>query len=77
MNAEEVLLYVSITTMIIGCYGLTIRYLFKCKITSVDCCGLSVNRNIQVEEHLEERQPRIESGDPTLSNIFSGNPNNA
>ena len=71
MELQEVMLYVSITGLIVGCYIASIKQLYKCKFTSLSCCGIQVTRNVDIEMQIEEGQLRRESSaTPVLTNIF-------
>ena len=54
--------FITISTLLFGCIGLSIKYLLKSKCDNVNLCyGLiKVHRNVKVEEELEMK--KIELG---------------
>ena len=50
--------FITISTLLFGCIGLSIKYLLKSKCDNVNLCfGLiKVHRNVKVEEELEMRK---------------------
>ena len=74
MDITDALLYSSITGMVIACYIASIKYLYKCKFSNMTCCGISIQRNVQVEQDIEEGTlRRTSSGIPVMSQIFPTN----
>ena len=50
--------FITISTLLFGCIGLSIKYLLKSKCDNVNLCfGLiKVHRNVKVEEELEMKK---------------------
>jgi hypothetical protein len=46
--------FVTIGGMVFGFLGLSVRYCFRSKCTSVKCCGIEVIRDAITEEKMDE-----------------------
>jgi hypothetical protein len=58
INTYDAVFFVTISTLLFGCFGLSIKYLLKSKCDNVNLCyGLiKVHRNVKVEEELEMKK---------------------
>ena len=57
--------WITLTGLIIGFLGLTIRACLKSKCDEVACCGCRIHRAVEVEERLEEGGHPTNLGDST------------
>ena len=72
MDVYEALLYSSVVGMLVGCYVASMKYLYKCKFTTVKCCGIEITRDVDIERNIEQELRRTSSGTPILTQLFSG-----
>ena len=58
INTYDGVFFITISTLLFGCIGLSIKYLLKSKCDNVNLCyGLiKVHRNVKVEEELEMKK---------------------
>lgn len=61
-NVYDGVFFISITTIVIGFLGLTVRFCLKSKCGSINCCYgcLMVNRNVELE--VQQELAQIENG---------------
>ena len=57
INTFDAVFFITISTLLFGCIGLTIRYCLKSRCDTINLCyGLiSVHRDVKSEEELEMR----------------------
>jgi hypothetical protein len=48
--------WITLTGLVIGFFGLTIRFCLKSKCDNVECCCFKIHRAVETEERIEERQ---------------------
>lgn len=67
MNAE--IFWLSFVSMTFAFAGLCVRYCYKLRCSSVDCCGIHIQRDIVMEdlEALNRYRRRIENNDDTTT----------
>ena len=62
INTYDAVFFVTVSTLLFGCFGLSIKYLLKWKCNNVIlCCGLiKVHRNVELE--VQEEMKAMELG---------------
>ena len=62
INTYDAVFFLTISTLLFGCFGLSMKYLLKSKCDNVHlCCGLiKVHRNVELET--EEQMKAMELG---------------
>lgn len=67
INAE--IFWLSFVSMTFAFAGLCVRYCYKLRCSSVDCCGIHIQRDIVMEdvEALNRYRRRIENNDDTTT----------
>ena len=57
INTFDGVFFITISTLLFGCFGLSIRYCLKSRCDTINLCyGLiSVHRDVKIEEELEMR----------------------
>jgi hypothetical protein len=48
--------WITLTGLVIGFMGLTIKFCLKSKCDNVECCCFKIHRAVEMEERIEERQ---------------------
>ena len=72
MEGNDVMLYIGISTLLVGCFISSIKMLYKCKFTNISCCGIQIQRDVAIERDIEEGTRRTSSGTPVMTSLFSG-----
>lgn len=69
MDINTEIFWLSFTSMSFAFAGLCVRYCYKLRCSSVDCCGVHVQRDILMEdiEALNRYRRRIENNDETTT----------
>jgi hypothetical protein len=57
INTYDAVFFITISTLLFGCFGLIIKYCLKSRCDTINLCyGLiSVHRDVKIEEELEMR----------------------
>lgn len=45
--------FLTLAGLIFGFFGLSIRFCYRSKCSSIDCCGLKIVRDVNVEEDID------------------------
>ena len=72
MDGNQVMMIIGVTTLGVGCYVASLKMLYKCKFSNISCCGISVQRDVSIEQQIEEGTRRTSSGTPIMTSLFSG-----
>ena len=69
MDINSEIFWLSFTSMTFAFAGLCVRYCYKLRCSSVECCGLHIQRDIVTEdiENLNRYRRRIENNDDTTT----------
>lgn len=69
MDINTEIFWLSFTSMSFAFAGLCVRYCYKLRCSSVDCCGVHIQRDIVMEdvEALNRYQRRIDNNDDTTT----------
>jgi len=69
MDVDTEIFWLSFVSMTFAFAGLCVRYCYKLRCSSVDCCGVHIQRDIVMEdiEALERHRRRIENNDDTTT----------
>ena len=62
-NEFNSVFFITITTIIFGVVSLSIRTCLRSKCKRLDCCGILVERDVEVEEHIDERAMELRRND--------------
>lgn len=49
--------FLTLAGLIFGFLGLSIRFCYRSKCSSIDCCGLKIIRDVNVEEDIDLQNP--------------------
>ena len=69
MEVNTEIFWLSFISMTFAFAGLCVRYCYKLRCSSVDCCGIHIQRDIVMEdiENLNRYRRRIENNDDTTT----------
>lgn len=69
MDINTEIFWLSFTSMSFAFAGLCVRYCYKLRCSSIDCCGVHIQRDIMMEdiEALNRYRRRIENNDDTTT----------
>ena len=69
MDINSEIFWLSFTSMTFAFAGLCVRYCYKLRCSSVDCCGVHIQRDIVMEdiEALNRYRRRIDNNDDTTT----------
>ena len=69
MDVNTEIFWLSFVSMTFAFAGLCVRYCYKLRCSSVDCCGIHIQRDIVMEdiEALNRYRRRIENNDDTTT----------
>lgn len=48
--------WITLSGLVIGFFGLTIRFCLKSKCDNVECCCFKIHRAVELEEKFEEKE---------------------
>lgn len=69
-NEFNSVFFLSMCTMVFTTLGLVVRYAFKSKCDSIECCGiLKIHRNIEAEIELEEKLAEEKKENNSINNL--------